>query len=91
MIGGNNKTGRAVPVTHPRRRVKHSRLNPTPSDKTDHDPKRRACLAFACWGVRHLLPDVLGVISGWGLKMIKRLDRVKPPAHTTAVFNNNKR
>ena len=29
--------------------------------------------------------------SAWGLKMIKRLDRVKLTARAAAVFNNNKR
>jgi hypothetical protein len=29
----------------------------------DYDPIRRACLAFACWGVRCLLCDDVGVIS----------------------------
>src|SRR6185369_1265699 len=42
-------------------------------------------LAYACCGVRNLLCDVLGVISAWGLKMIKRLDRVKLTARAAAA------
>ena len=57
----------------------------------DHDPRRRAYLAFACWGVRCLLHHDRGVISALGLKMIKRGDRVKLTARAAAAFNNNKR
>jgi len=68
-----------------------SRSNPRHLTEPDYDPKRRARLAYACCGVRNLLCDVLGVISAWGLKMIKRLDRVKLTARAAAAFNNNKR
>jgi hypothetical protein len=37
----------AVQVTHQRRRVPHFAAKPTSSGKTDHEPRRRACLAFA--------------------------------------------
>jgi hypothetical protein len=42
-------------------------------------------------GYRRLLCDDLGVLSAWGLKMIKRGDRVKLTARAAAAFNNNKR
>ena len=41
----------------------HSRSNPRHLTEPDYDPKRRARLAYACWGVRNLLCDVLGFIS----------------------------
>jgi hypothetical protein len=52
----------AVQVTHQRRRVRHFAANPPTSGKTDHEPRRRACLAFACLVCRPLRRGDLGAI-----------------------------
>ena len=51
-----------VRVTHQRRRGTRSHCNIILAD-SDYDPIRRACLAFACWGVHCLLCDDVGIIS----------------------------
>jgi hypothetical protein len=48
-------------VTHQRHRVPHFAAKPTSSGRTDHDPRRRACLAFACLVCRPLRWGDLGI------------------------------
>ena len=50
-------------VRYRHRRVPHSKPNQCHLPEPDYDPIRLAYLAFACWVVRRLLCDDLGVLS----------------------------
>jgi hypothetical protein len=72
-------------VAHQHRRVPHSRLNQRHLAEPDYDPRRRACLAFACWVVRFLLCDDLGVISA----LMAAIRALNEPLLTALTMNRD--
>ena len=67
-------------------RVSHFAAEPTSSGRTNHEPRRRACLAFACLVCRSLRCGDLGVISAL---MAKR--RYSEPSHYSIRVGSRER